>query len=118
VQPFTVELMGAPGVRAAMAAVTLTTQDAVKKAINGAAMDVVTEAKKVCPVVTGRLRSSLRATFYSNGLTAEIGTDVLYAPIVEFGLGRRPKPYLYPAFNKVVPVLEADLRRIVEGARW
>ena len=87
------------------------------------------DAKRLCPVDTGRLRSSITTTRgYDRGnCVATIGTNVEYAPYVEFGTGQRgdpavshrqdwlgqpPQPYLRPALigttahgniNKVVP---------------
>ena len=37
------------------------------------------------PVDTGRLRSSIGPRFMDDGLTGEVGTNVKYAPHVEFG---------------------------------
>lgn len=53
-------------------------------------------AKLVCPVDTGRLRNSISHAVEGN--TAYIGTNVEYAPYVEFGTHKqRAQPYLQPA---------------------
>lgn len=80
------------------------------------------DARKRCPVDTGRLRSSINLFFSKGGLAALVGTVVSYAKFVEFGTGRRgseygsasmydpayrygkkpgiyPQPYLFPAFE-------------------
>lgn len=44
-------------------------------------------AKKLAPVDTGRLRSSIRGVL--RGMVGEVLTDVEYAPFQEFGTGRR-----------------------------
>lgn len=52
-------------------------------------------------VITGTLRRSMTFVFYEKDIYAEIGTNVEYAPFVEFGTCRmRAKPYLRPAFEK------------------
>ena len=53
-------------------------------------------AKKKCPVDTGLLRSSI--THVYDKTSAYIGTNVVYAPYVEFGTSRqKPQPFLRPA---------------------
>jgi hypothetical protein len=106
----------------------------VKIALQGSALNVMNEAKRQAPVDTGLLRASIRPTFYNNGLTVQVGSDVFYAPFVEFGTGRRgassnhpplpdtyahgPKPgrkatpYLWPAAELERPKLIAKLKDI------
>lgn len=53
-------------------------------------------AKDLCPVDTGRLRSSI--SHAKDDDAAYIGTNVEYAPYIELGTSRmKPKPYLRPA---------------------
>lgn len=48
-------------------------------------------------VDTGRLRSSIKIEMFSNGYAARVGSDVDYAPHIEFGTGPRSKmPPLEP----------------------
>lgn len=61
-------------------------------------------AKRNCPVDTGRLRSSIAEELGSDsqGLVEVVGTDVDYAPHVEFGTSRmRAQPFLRPALDAV-----------------
>jgi HK97 gp10 family phage protein len=61
-------------------------------------------AKRRCPVDTGRLRSSIAEELGTDarGLVEVIGTDVNYAPHVEFGTSRmRAQPFLRPALDDV-----------------
>lgn len=84
--------------------------DVVKKA----ALDVEAGAKGAVPVRTGTLRRSIHTTFPSE-TSAMVGTDVQYAPHVEFGtrhMGARP--YLLPAFERIKPKLVAALKAIVK----
>lgn len=73
---------------------------AVAKELARRAIKVDAAAKRLCPVDTGRLRSSITWTLASDhkGLLAIIGTNVVYAPHVEFGTSRmRAQPFLRPA---------------------
>lgn len=66
------------------------------------AIRVETAAKRLCPVDTGRLRSSIthQVAVDVRGLAARIGTNVDYAPWVEFGTSRAPaQPFLVPALG-------------------
>lgn len=69
------------------------------------ALQVERAAKQLCPVDTGRLRASInhRLEADGQGLVAIIGSDVEYAPYVEFGTRyMRAQPYLRPALNAAV----------------
>jgi HK97 gp10 family phage protein len=59
-------------------------------------------ARGYCPVDTGRLRSSIQRSDVQSddkGAFIDVGTNVTYAPHVEFGTAaQQPQPYLRPAF--------------------
>lgn len=58
------------------------------------------KARSLCPVDTGRLRSSIIMTKGRDGqgFYVEIGTNVVYARFVEFGTSTTPaQPFLIPA---------------------
>lgn len=58
-------------------------------------------AKELAPVDTGRLRASIRLEMRSDGLGAEVATNLRYAPAVELGTRRtRAQPFLGPAFER------------------
>lgn len=68
---------------------------------------VTNKAKRLCPVDTGNLRSSINNELRSeNGhLVVRVGTNVAYAPYVEFGTRRmRAQPFLRPALDSVLNV--------------
>lgn len=66
-------------------------------------------AKRLCPVDTGRLRNSISHTRDED--STYIGTNVEYAPYIEFGTSRRkPQPYLKPAATEHAD----EYREIVE----
>jgi len=57
-------------------------------------------AKGLCPVDTGRLRSSITSGLIEDGdtIAGVVGTDVEYAPYVELGTIRMDaRPFLVPA---------------------
>lgn len=64
------------------------------------AIQVEASAKRLCPVDTNRLRSSIthRLSKDSRGLAADVGSNVEYAVFVELGTSRaRAQPFLRPA---------------------
>lgn len=63
---------------------------------------VESAAIRACPVDTGRLRSSITHDVGQDerGLVGRVGSDVVYAPYVEFGTSRTPaQPFLRPALG-------------------
>ncbi len=77
----------------------------VAQALAVVAQQIVNIAKSLTPVDTGRLRSSITWQMGRAGdvLFAEVGTNVEYAPHVEFGTRwMAAQPYLVPALLRVV----------------
>jgi HK97 gp10 family phage protein len=77
---------------------------AVGKFLAKKAVMVQSRAKRACPVDTGRLRSSIARDLGgdSEGIVARVGTNVEYAPHVEFGTSRQQaQPFLRPALDAV-----------------
>ena len=59
---------------------------------------VEAEAKKLCPVDTGKLRASITPVIES-WAAGYVGTNTHYAPYVEYGTEKMPaQPFLEPAF--------------------
>jgi HK97 gp10 family phage protein len=73
----------------------------VAKELERTAISVERTAKRLCPVDTGRLRSSISHGLEKSplgGLSAVVGTNVNYALPVEFGTRfTPPQPFLRPA---------------------
>lgn len=68
-------------------------------------------AKKACPVDTGRLRNSI--THETDEDAAYIGTNVEYAPPVEFGtIHQSAQPFLRPAATEHT----STYKRIIQDA--
>lgn len=71
-----------------------------EKALVATGYKVMSTARSLAPVDTGRLRSSIILTKGRDGqgFYVEIGTNVYYARFVEFGTRRnRAQPFLLPA---------------------
>jgi len=98
------------------------TKKDLREATASAAKKISDQAKRNLTVnksvVTGTLRRSMTFVFYKRDCYAEIGTNVEYAPFVEFGTCRmKAKPYLRPAWQKYNPIyvryLQTKLRAIL-----
>ena len=65
-------------------------------------LQIQSNARRACPVDTGRLRASIVAepvTRQGDRLVLKVGTNVSYAAYVEFGTRfMAPQPYMRPAF--------------------
>lgn len=111
--------------------------------VNATSLEIATDAKRSAPVDEGRLRSSigiLRSR--PDGLGTVIGTNVTYAPVVEFGSraheiriknksvltngkvffgksvnhpGTKPQPFLYPAYEKGKKNMISRLTRLLRS---
>ena len=116
-------------------------ETAIADGINTAAGIVERSAKRTCPVDTGHLRGSIhimKEAVPKTDMTATIGTNVEYAPYVEFGTGVRgqatnentkvalsykqdwagqiAQPFLAPALrNNKDKIERAIFRKVIEG---
>ena len=77
--------------------------------------EIHAEAVKKVPVDMGRVRTSLAVESDSNKMEVRIGTNVKYAPFVEFGTRKmHAQPYLRPAFMGNIGKLAANIRRFIK----
>ena len=119
------------------------TERLMKEVIVDSSFAIMNDARTRCPVrklgkvIGGLLRSSIDIEFYNNGLTGNIGTNVYYAPFVEFGTGSRgalsvtrtppppyahsgwprgqaAQPYLYPAYDAEKDRFLRNLRNAIK----
>jgi len=64
---------------------------------------IVSDAKQIVPVRTGRLRDSIRY-WRKHMFDYDVGSEVPYAGFVEFGTTRmRAQPYMRPAIQQNAP---------------
>ena len=85
-------------------------------AVRKTALDVVRDAQVAAPVRTGNLRNSITADIadYPAVVSAEVGPTASYGAYVEFGTSKQaPQPYLGPAADRRVPILETVLARLL-----
>lgn len=79
-------------------AIKAAAQKSLDQFLEAAGIIVEGQAKLLTPVDTGLLRSSIN--YQVQGKTCKIGTNVHYAPHVEFGTVRmKAQPYLRPALQ-------------------
>ena len=116
---------------------------AIADGINEAAGIVEGSAKKLCPVDSGHLRETIhimKQAAAGRDLSATVGTNVEYAPYVEFGTGVRgdatnentnlplsykmdwagqiAQPFLAPALrNNKDKIERAIFREVIEGIK-
>lgn len=89
--------------------------DAVTESIKATSLKVSNVAKQIVPVDTGRLKSSIQISNLTK-VSAEVGTNVEYAPYVEFGTNKqRAQPYLRPAAMEGERFMEQDIKKRISA---
>lgn len=88
---FTVQIVGKERLRTRATKVRKAVAQGVQDALLRGALLIEGDAKRATPVETGRLRASIAHRLFRDGQAVgyEVGTNVEYAPFVEFGTGRR-----------------------------
>lgn len=76
-----------------------------------AGLNTESKAKQNVPVKTGTLRASIQTEFDNKEPSATVGSNVHYAPYVEFGTGQYAKEYLAGR-----PASEQDLASEFKGS--
>ncbi len=77
----------------------------IQRAVSVAAINVEMGAKMRCPVDTGRLRSSIGIRWSVDRMGASVGTNVVYAMAIEFGL---PGGVMTPKSGRVMRWIGPD----------
>jgi HK97 gp10 family phage protein len=112
----TLDVEGAEWVQQAVARFDMEMQNQVHAQLDEWARGVETEAKRLVPVRTGYLRSTIFSRIQE--WTAEVGAEAAYAANVEFGTRYAgAQPFLQPAVEARLPELERLLSAAVELAR-
>ncbi len=93
---------------------TATVEKDVSKLIKNTLHNIERDAKKQCPVDTGRLRGSITTNIIST-YSGEVGTNVEYAEYVEYGTRyQSAQPYFEPAVEKNEDKFNDALDEIIE----
>jgi len=120
-QKAVVRIEGLEDVELKLKSFTPEVNEAIEKEIKISAINIQREAKKICPWITNRLRSSIAIQFFNSGgriNAAEIGSNVEYAPYVEFGTRyMKAEPYLRPAYHAELPKYKANVAKILRGLK-
>ena len=91
-------------------------QNQVYRFLASWAADVKALARKLVPVKTGYLQSTIYATVQD--WVVNVGADATYAYFVEQGTQRmRAQPYLYPAIEAYLPELEQMILEAIDTAK-
>lgn len=90
-----------------------------KKALTASAMVVQGEAINLAPVKTGNLRGSI--DFSIEDVIAIVGTNVEYAPYVEYGTYKMDaQPFLFPALinnrDNINQIMRQAFHSAIKGA--
>jgi len=87
------KIMGDKEVQRKIDALAKKDNEALKEVITKAVIIIEGKAKDKCPVMYGRLHTSITHEVKSSGKnhTGRVGTNVEYAPFVEFGTGKYEK---------------------------
>lgn len=81
------------------------------EALHKTGQDVIQLTKQLTPVDTGNLQRSYRVEEVSESKVT-VGTDVEYAPFVEFGTSRQSaQPHFIPAFAQSAETFEQRLKQ-------
>jgi len=95
--------------------------EAAKMALKEGVDEVVADAKRRCPVKTGKLRDSIRAEPNRDGTSYEISAEAqnngfFYGQIVEFSPKEGYHPFLYPALEANQGRIRANIRAAINRA--
>lgn len=107
---------------------------AVRDVTNDSAINIQAGAKRRCPVNTGNLRANIVIEPASWGdLSLKIGTNIFYAPYVEWGTGKfathpdiagRSSPWAFPVpkegrkvYNWKTIMVDGEAYYVTEGAK-
>lgn len=86
----------------------------VSKLVKDTLYNIEKDAKRDCPVDTGRLRGSITTNIIST-YSGEVGTNVEYAEYVEYGTRyQSAQPYFEPAVDENEDKFNGALDEIIE----
>lgn len=89
--------------------------DKIKTIVKETAEDINTGAVALVPVDTSNLRNSINVSYFNQGLTAFIGTPVIYAPHVEFGTVKMvAQAFLFPSHEAEIPTYISKIKKLMQ----
>jgi len=107
---FTIKIEGIKELQAKFKSIDSEIQKALSQAVSAGAAVVERDAKIRCAVDTGTLRRSIREMKHTENagrIESQVGTDIVYAPHVEFGTRyQAAQPYLRPALDENGPEIQ------------
>lgn len=97
-------MAGVPGLMKALGEIGDAYNEKLEAGVKSGALLVMNMAKQLAPYKTGNLESSIHVEMTERSaskVTAQVGTDVEYAAVQEFGGGNNipPHPYLRPPLD-------------------
>ena len=109
----TVRMHGAKRTRRQIGAFSVLVKENIRRQVMTSALAIQGGARRRVSVDVGQLRNSIRPVFYDDGLSAEVFTDVLQGPFVEFGTRPHPTSKFPGRARKMPPpgVLKDWIRR-------
>lgn len=118
---FKIKIEGIKELKAKFRIIDSEIQTALSKAVSAGAAVVERDAKIRVPVDTGNLRRSIKELQNKESpgrIESQVGSDVAYAPRVEFGTQfQRAQPYLRPALDEntseIQRAFEIKLQQII-----
>ncbi len=112
----TCDIEGVEEFKSAIQRFDSTMQRRVHRQLASWAADVKAQARKLVPVKTGYLQSTIYAKI--SEWVAEIGAEATYALFVELGTRHmQAHPYLYPAIQEHLPRLEQIILEALDAAK-
>ncbi len=112
----TIDVQGADEFVAAMQRLDTVMQEKVRAWLYDWAQRVAAVAKRIVPVRTGYLQSTIYAM--ARDWVVEVGAEATYAYCIEFGTRyMAARPFLYPAVQEFLPELEINIIGAIEQAK-
>ena len=114
---FIMQVKGIEGVVNKLRQMDLLVQTETKIVLKESGMKIQADAKRNVLVDTGRLKNSITTEVFNNGYTVTVGTNIQYAPFVEYGTRYwGGKPFLRPAYKDNTENIQRELKRVLEKA--
>ncbi len=112
-----VDIKGIANTRAAIKLIPVEQRKAIRKVVRETAVRVRDSARRRAPRDSGDLKKSIQRKSSKSGMAAKIGSDIVYAPFVEFGTNDTDaKPFLFPSLEEERPHFLTNMRDALNAA--